>query len=201
MSEVDEPKGLFFSNETNCIVKDGLIVLADEINPETYRKFLFAFKHLESMSGNPIRILINSPGGEMPSMFSMYDVIRSSPNKVITIGTGEIASAAVLLLVCGQERYVTEHTVLMSHQGTFFSEGNVEAVREQAKYALWCEKRWAALMAKHTKNTEIYWKRITRNKSELWVLGGEAIVKRGLADAVWPNPIVDSMAKETFNIV
>lgn len=164
-------------------VKDRIIYLSEEIDCGLYGDVLPAFRYLDSTPG-PITLMLNSPGGDITYMFSIYDLMRTATNDIITVGTGEICSATVLLLVCGARRYVTENTVLMSHKGSVDFAGNIEDIKSRMNWVNWYENQWAKLMARHTPRDEKYWKQIGRKEAELWVLGGEKIVEEGFADRV-----------------
>ena len=76
---------------------------------------------LDSLSNEPIKILVSSPGGDLDSAFLFYDTMRLIKSPVITIGRF-CASAAALILAAGTERYLLPHAKVMLHLplgGTF----------------------------------------------------------------------------------
>ncbi len=64
----------------------------------------------------PIKIIINSFGGDVYEALSLSDVINLIPNKTIAIGIGLIASGASLILAACKERYLTPSTFIMIHE-------------------------------------------------------------------------------------
>lgn len=142
---------------------------------------------MEQDSHEPITVWLNTPGGSVPSMFTFYDCVISTPCTVKIIGHGEVISAGVLMLACGDERYVTENCVWMSHQGADFESGglNYKEMLARKGYWDWTMNRWNVLMARHSNRDAGYWKRITLSKAELWLLGGAAIIAEGLADGIY----------------
>ena len=54
---------------------------------------------LESISEEPITLLIDSPGGDVYAGFSIFDVIRFIKAPVRIVGIGLVASAAALILI------------------------------------------------------------------------------------------------------
>jgi len=187
---VQPEQKLIYQYNSNCIEKEGTILVTDEIDATTYNSFLVAFRNLESQ-GKPINIIVNTPGGDITCMFSMYDMIQSSFVPVTTIGTGTVCSAGVLLLACGKYRYVTENCTLMSHQGSYDAGEKFDEFKSRYKFAEWCEKRWCTLMARHTPKDASHWKRVSEKEAELWFLGGEDIVSAGLADKVIDKSMVE----------
>jgi len=72
------------------------------------------FFALDTFSHEPIKVIISSPGGDMDTSFLLHDTIRLLKSPVITLGR-YCASAAVLLLASGQERYLMPHAKVMLH--------------------------------------------------------------------------------------
>ena len=71
-----------------------------------------------------IKMLINSPGGEVPSAFALIDTMKGSKIPIYTYGLGEIASCGLLTFMAGQKgnRFITRNTAILSHQ---FSWGTI----------------------------------------------------------------------------
>jgi len=92
---------------------------------------------LDSLSNEPIKLVINSPGGELDSALLLYDLLRTLKSPVTTLGYF-CASAAVFLLGAGQKRYLMPHSKVMLHLP--WGEGRGDAKqwdvihREMAKY-------------------------------------------------------------------
>ena len=64
----------------------------------------------------PIKLHINSPGGEVPCALSIIDTIINSEVPIHTIIEGEAASAATLISIVGHKRFITEHSHMLIHQ-------------------------------------------------------------------------------------
>jgi ATP-dependent Clp protease protease subunit len=71
-----------------------------------------------------LSLIVNSPGGDLAAAWTMIDAIRSSKIPVRTHGTGQIASAALLIVTAGKKgfRSISENTSVMSHQYTWGSD-------------------------------------------------------------------------------
>lgn len=137
-------------------------------------------------SEGPIELWINSPGGYMSEMFGIYDIITTRKNHIITVGFGEIASAAGLILACGDERKTTENAYFMAHESSSILEGPKSLVNDQL--AVWDRqnKKWADLMARHTKHDAKWWINQWKNKRETW-FDAEEMVTHGLVDSIIPR--------------
>lgn len=137
--------------------------------------------------GEPITVWLNTPGGNVPSMFQIYDAVVGSLSEITIIGHGEVISAGVLIFVAGHKRLVTDNCVFMSHEGADFEASglNYSEMKERKKYWDWTMSRWNELMARHTPYDAAHWKSVTSKKAEFWLLGGQAIVDYGVAHSVY----------------
>lgn len=157
-----------------------------EIAPETGMWFQQVVDLLNSHdTKTPIDLYLNSPGGDVTAMFAIHDAIRTSPARVHAFASGQVCSAAVLILACCKHRVVTESTCLMSHAGSMGAdEADYKARKARRQWEDWSQSYWCELMARYTPRDAKSWKRVTDKEAELWLLGGSAIVAAGLADAV-----------------
>ena len=82
-----------------------------------------------------LNLLITSGGGEMASGLALIDMIQGSSIPVRTIGMGEIASAALMILMAGAPgmRILTPNTLVMSHQFSWMSNGKEHELEASAK--------------------------------------------------------------------
>ena len=69
---------------------------------------------LDTLSHEPIKLFITSPGGDLDTTFLFYDVMKRIQSPVITIGD-YCASAAAILLAAGSKRYLSPHAKVMLH--------------------------------------------------------------------------------------
>jgi ATP-dependent protease ClpP protease subunit len=139
---------------------------------------------LDQLGGEPVRIHLNTPGGDVVAMFAIHDAIRHH-GAVTVLAYGQVCSAGVLILACAHDRAVTSSTILMSHESTS-SQGELgyRAAKDRRKVDDWFHEYWFELMAKYTPQDEKWWKQTTERKAEYWLLGGKAIVAAGIADRV-----------------
>jgi len=69
---------------------------------------------LDTLSHDPIKLFITSPGGDLDATFLFYDVMKRIKSPVITIGD-YCASAAAIILAAGNKRYLSPHAKVMLH--------------------------------------------------------------------------------------
>lgn len=80
-------------------LKTRQILLSGEVNKELAEKIVRQLLILEAESDEPIRIFIDSPGGDADAGYAIFDMIRFINAPVYTIGMGLVASAAALILL------------------------------------------------------------------------------------------------------
>ncbi|MDR2729782.1 MAG: ATP-dependent Clp protease proteolytic subunit [Treponema sp.] len=89
------------------MLKTRTILISGEINKELAEKTIRQLLLLEDMGGDPVRIFIDSPGGDADAGYAIFDMIRFIKPEVWTIGMGLVASAAALIaLASPKERRV-----------------------------------------------------------------------------------------------
>lgn len=176
------------------------LFVGGEITDEFGDWFTCVMRYLEHQSSDPIIVWLNTPGGDVSSMFTFHDLVRASTCKVVTIGTGQVCSAGVLMLACGNKRLVTESTILMSHRSEEKLIGNLEQMEAQMKVVKWSEEHWGVLMDRYTPDKgedgkvrdARYWFQLGKKSAEWWITGGVAIIAEGIADEIYN---ADNLAK------
>jgi len=89
------------------MLKTRTILLSGEINKELAEKTIRQLLLLEDISDDPVRIFIDSPGGDADAGYAIFDMIRFVKTKVWTIGMGLVASAAAIIqLASPKERRI-----------------------------------------------------------------------------------------------
>jgi len=116
MFENDEEEDEGQKQENKTFIPDPLagrmlktrnILIAGEIDKELAEKTIRQLLLLEDLSGEPVRIFIDSPGGDADAGYAIFDMIRFVKPDVWTIGMGLVASAAAIIqLAAPKERRV-----------------------------------------------------------------------------------------------
>ena len=79
------------------MLKTRTILLSGEINKTLAEKTIRQLLLLEDKGDDPIRIFIDSPGGDVDAGYAIFDMIRFVRPPVWTIGMGLVASAAAII--------------------------------------------------------------------------------------------------------
>jgi ATP-dependent Clp protease protease subunit len=89
------------------MLKTRTILLSGEIKKDLAERTIRQLLLLEDMGEDPIRIFIDSPGGDADAGYAIFDMIRFVKPPVWTIGMGLVASAAAIIqLASPKERRV-----------------------------------------------------------------------------------------------
>jgi ATP-dependent Clp protease protease subunit len=107
-----------------------LIQILGEITPETAAQvteklLMMDFRNQVAQQPQPIHLLINSPGGAVVAGWQICDIMDSIVTPVHTIGTGELASAALMVFINGEagNRILSKKASVMSHQYSWGVQG------------------------------------------------------------------------------
>ena len=99
-------------------LKSRSIIISGEINQALAEKVTAQLLILQELGDEPIKIFINSQGGHVESGDTIHDMIKFIKPKVIMIGTGWVASAAITIYLAAEKenRYSLPNTRYMIHQ-------------------------------------------------------------------------------------
>ena len=122
----DEEDRIFWLNDSveNCA--EDLIKMIMTCNKEDKGK--------PADERKPIKIFIDSPGGDVTFMWSIINMIEMSKTKVITINYCTAYSAAAEILASGHERYAFPGSHVMVHLGSCAYSGDAANVESTKKY-------------------------------------------------------------------
>jgi len=116
------------------LLKTRSLLLSGEINKDSADKLIKDLIVLEAESSDPVRIFINSPGGDVDAGFAIYDMVRFVTCPVIMIGMGLVASAAslILLAVPAERRIGLPNSSYLIHQPLSEMKGNATDIEIHA---------------------------------------------------------------------
>ena len=100
------------------LMQDRIIFLGEPIDDFIANTINAQLLFLDSDNNDPIKLYINSPGGDVYSGLAIYDTIQMIKSPVHTYCMGLAASMASLLLMCGEKghRYALPNSKVMIHQ-------------------------------------------------------------------------------------
>ena len=110
------------------LLKERIIFLGTPIDDGVANSIMAQLLHLESEDPEKdIFMYINSPGGSITSLFTIYDTMKYIKPDISTVCMGLAASAASVILAGGTEgkRYSLPNARIMLHQPSGGMEGTV----------------------------------------------------------------------------
>ena len=84
-------------------LKTRTIMLSGQIDKKLAREVVGRLVLLEDESDDPIRVFIDSPGGDADAGYAIFDMMRFVKPEVVNIGMGLVASAAAIVLLAAKK--------------------------------------------------------------------------------------------------
>ena len=167
------------------LLKENIIFLGTPIDDTIANLICAQLIHLESENPDrDINIYINSPGGDITSLFAIYDTMQFIKNDIATICLGQAASAAAVLLAAGTKgkRLALPHSRVMLHQPYGqVGYGQVTDLELAAKEILRMRDLLEEIWAKHTGQSI---ERIHADTDRDFVIEANEAVEYGIIDGV-----------------
>jgi len=134
------------------MLQSRLVMVSGEVEPELAERVVSQLLVLDSISKDPIKVVISSPGGHVDSGYAIHDVMRFIESPVMTIGVGWVASIAVPILLGGtkERRFTLPNTRFLLHQPSGGAGGQAADIRIEAQEIIKIRKRINELIAKET---------------------------------------------------
>ena len=167
------------------LLKDNIIFLQTPIDDTVASVICAQLIHLESENPDKdINIYINSPGGDITSLFAIYDTMQFIKNDIATICLGQAASAAAVLLAAGThgKRLALPHSRILLHQPYGqVGYGQVTDLEIAAKEILRMRELLEEILAHHTGQSR---ERVHNDTDRDFVMEANEAIEYGIIDAV-----------------
>ena len=82
----------------------------------------------------PIRLYIDSPGGDMTGGFAIVNAIKISKTPIYTINVGQWSSMAFLIGITGHRRFSLPDMTFLMHDGSLFASGSTNKAQDKMKF-------------------------------------------------------------------
>lgn len=82
----------------------------------------------------PIRLYINSPGGDVTEGFALISAIEISKTPIYTINMGQWSSMAFLIGIAGHKRFSLPKASFLMHDGSIFLYGSANKVKDRVEF-------------------------------------------------------------------
>ena len=160
-------------------IGDGLFELSKMI-----LRYNMEDKNIPVENRKPIKIFINSPGGDLDTTLAFIGLMNISKTPIWTIDACWAYSAAGLILMAGHKRYALPNTECLIHSGSGQLGGSYEQTTEQMKnYKYLVDKMRDFILSK----TQIDQKTFKKNSQKDWYIYTEEMLELGIVDAIVDN--------------
>jgi ATP-dependent Clp protease protease subunit len=135
------------------LLKERIVFLGTPIDDQVANLVMAQLLHLESEDPDKdINLYINSPGGDITSLFAVYDTMKYIRPDCSTIVMGQAASAAAVVLAAGTKgkRFALPHSRILIHQPHGGAQGQAVDIEIQAKEILRYRRLLDEILAEHT---------------------------------------------------
>jgi ATP-dependent Clp protease protease subunit len=161
---------------------DRIIFMGTPIDDTVANLVMAQLLHLESEDPDKdISLYINSPGGQITSLFAVYDTMQYVKPQIRTVCMGMAASAAAVVLAGGAEgkRFILPHARVMLHQPSGGAEGQASDIEIQARLIVQMREQINHILAERT--GQEYGRVAIDTERDFWMTAEEAI-EYGLVD-------------------
>jgi ATP-dependent Clp protease protease subunit len=166
------------------LLSERIVFLGTPIDDAVGNLIMAQLLHLESEDPEKdINLYINSPGGDITSLFAIYDTMQYIKPDVSTIVMGQAASAAAVLLLAGTKgkRFALPYSRVLLHQPHGGAEGQAVDIEIQAKEILRYRKLLEEIVASHTGQPI---EKVSADTDRDYILTAEEAVAYGVVDEV-----------------
>lgn len=129
----------------------------------------------------PIKVFIDSPGGDVCALWTTIKAIEISKTPVYTINYCTAYSAAADLLASGHKRYALPGTSVMVHSGSCMFGGTMEQAENMKKHFDKLGKKVTDYFLAHTKVDP---KTFKKKAPGDWYMDEDEALKNGLIDEI-----------------
>jgi ATP-dependent Clp protease protease subunit len=156
------------------VLKTRTLLLSGQINKGLGERIIRQLLLLEDEGNDPIKLFIDSPGGDADAGFAIFDMIRFIEPDVYTIGMGLVASAAALILLASPKegRMGLPNSHYLIHQPLSGIRGVATEIEIHAKEIERLRERYNRIIAEETGQS--YEKVVADTDRDFWMNAEEA---------------------------
>jgi len=140
----------------SLLLKERIIILGTPINDQIANLTVAQLLWLASEdSSKPIRMYINSPGGQVYAGMAIYDTMQQVECPVSTVAVGFTASFGTILLAAGTKgmRYALPNATIHLHQPLGGARGQASDIAIQSQEILRLHTDMNHILGRHTGQT------------------------------------------------
>ena len=172
----------------SLLLKERIIMLGTPINDQIANLIVAQLLFLaREDSSKPIRMYINSPGGQVYAGMAIYDTMQQVECPVSTVAVGFTASFGTVLLTAGTKgmRYALPNATIHMHQPLGGAQGQASDIAIQAQEILRLRTTLNNILSKHTGQAV---EKIEEDTDRDLYMSAQQAMDYGLVDAVLQHP-------------
>ena len=171
-----------------------IFYLSDDVDNESLGKLIWSILLIikvddekeekeKNYKREPIKLYINSYGGEVYDMWGLINVILNSKTPIYTYCTGYAMSAAFEIFLAGHKRYCYEYSTFMYHQMNCSRQGKYQDIVEDRDEMDWLNKMNEEYVINRTKFDDTIIKEIREKKRDFYIHSNKA-AEYGIVDEI-----------------
>jgi ATP-dependent Clp protease protease subunit len=170
----------------NALFKSRTVLVFGEIDMRLAERVTAQLTALAAENNEPIRVIINSPGGHVESGDTIHDMIRFCGPTVKVIGTGWVASAGahIFLGALKENRLCLPNTRFLLHQPAGGARGQASDIEIEANEIIKMRDRVNRMISEETGQTI---ERITKDTRRNYWMNAEEAIAYGLVSRIIKN--------------
>ncbi len=149
----DKDSGSLSAKMQDALLKSRTVLIFGEINDKLAKATVSQLLALAALDDEaPIKVIVSSPGGHVESGDAIADTIKFIKPKVITIGSGWVASMGVIIFLAAEKenRLSLPNTRFMIHQPAGGALGRASDIEIEAREILKVRERLNQIIADRT---------------------------------------------------
>jgi ATP-dependent Clp protease, protease subunit len=173
----------------SLLLKERIIILGTPINDQIANLTVAQLLYLAREDPTkPIRMYINSPGGQVYAGMAIYDTMQQVECPVSTVAVGFTASFGTILLTAGTKgmRYALPNATIHMHQPLGGTQGQASDIAIQAQEILRLRNTLTEILSRHSGQTV---EKISEDTDRDLYMTAQQAKDYGLVDEVLKNPI------------
>lgn len=170
----------------NALFKSRTVLVFGEIDMRLAERVTAQITALTSESDQPIRMIINSPGGHVESGDTIHDMIRFCGVPVKVIGTGWVASAGAHIYLGAQKenRLSLPNTRFLLHQPAGGVRGQASDIEIEAEEIIKMRERVNRMIAKETGQP---YEKVDKDTTRNFWMSAEQAMEYGIVSRIINN--------------
>jgi ATP-dependent Clp protease, protease subunit len=179
----------------SLLLKERIIIVGTPINDQIANLIVAQLLYLAREDPTkPIRMYINSPGGQVYSGMAIYDTMQQVECPVSTVAVGFTASFGTILLTAGTKgmRYALPNATIHMHQPLGGAQGQASDIAIQAQEILRLRTTLNKILSHHTGQPV---EQIEKDTDRDVYMSAEKARDYGLVDEVLTNTAAENISK------